>query len=121
MSEGFVCRHRMLGRKSQTILLSLFSKRKEKTMSNEIGKVRVTVEIEVDIDKLSFPKEDGKLIWSPPFCVKSYISHSLFKKHDASYMGEFREGFRFIAWDVLFTDDFAKRLDEIAVEAGEGE
>lgn len=64
-------------------------------------KVRVEVDVEVSLDEFPLPKDnDGILIWTPMQCIESMISHSLFKEHDASYMGDLFSGTSFVDWNL---------------------
>jgi hypothetical protein len=70
------------------------------------------------LDRLDFPKDKkGILIWDPFACIKDVISHSLFKEHDASYMGTLDEiyGLEFAGWTVKFPKELIEKLTEIMV------
>lgn len=65
------------------------------------AKIRVEVDVEVDLDEFPLPKDkDGVLIWTPIQCLEDMISHSLFKEHDASYMGDLFGCASFEDWDL---------------------
>jgi len=48
-----------------------------------LGRVKICIEFEVDLDKLYFPKnKEGALIWPPEICIIDYIEHYLFEGSD---------------------------------------
>ena len=76
-------------------------------MSKQVYHVRVMVDVAVDFEGLSFPTDkNGMLIWPPTDCIEDYISHTLFKEHDASHMCDLGHGLHFQDWTV----DFPKPL-----------
>ena len=78
--------------------------------------VKVVVDIAVNTDSLYFPTDkNGVLIWNPFTCMEDFISHQLFKEHDASYMGTLGEGLEFSGWRVKFPKELIKKLAEIMV------
>lgn len=79
-------------------------------------KIKVIVNLSVDIDNMSFPTDkNGVLLWSPMFYIEDLISHGLFKEHDATYMNtiDLLENIKFEDWEVQFPKDFHKKLMEI--------
>lgn len=79
--------------------------------------VKVTVNITVDPETLHFPtNKNGVLIWPPFQCIEDYISHNLFKEHDASYMTTLGEGLEFADWRVKFPQDLVVKLAETMVK-----
>lgn len=64
-------------------------------------RVKVEVDVEVDLDEMPLPMDrDGILIWTPIQCIEDMISHSLFKEHDASYMGDLFDSASFEGWNL---------------------
>lgn len=91
--------------------------REELGEEKEKHTVKVVVDIAVDTDSLYFPTDkNGVLIWNPFACIEDFISHRLFKEHDASYMGTLGEGLEFAGWRVKFPKELIKKLAEIMVK-----
>jgi len=81
-------------------------------------KIKVIVNLSVDIDNMSFPTDkNGVLLWSPMFCIEDLISHGLFKEHDATYMNTIDplENIKFKDWEVQIPIDIHKKLMEIFI------
>ena len=89
----------------------------ESSKEKEKHTMKVIVDIAVDAGSLHFPTDKkGVLVWNPFTCVEDYISHRLFKEHDASYMGTLGEGLEFSGWTVKFPKELIKKLAEIMVK-----
>jgi len=79
--------------------------------------LKVTVDIKVQLESLHFPTDkNGMLTWTPFQCIEDYISHNLFKEHDASYMTNLGGGLEFEDWRVKFPQDLIVKLTEIMVK-----
>ena len=73
-------------------------------------KARVVIEVTIDLEKLYFPRdEEGKLIWSPEFCIEDYIRHALFEGSEYT-----PEAIEFEDWEVKLSPALKKRLAEIS-------
>ena len=80
-------------------------------------KIKVVIDISVDLDNMSFPTDDkGVLMWTPEQCIEDYISHGLFKEHDASYMTTLQEGIDFEGWRVEFPRSLIEKTAKIMVK-----
>lgn len=79
-------------------------------------RVKVVVDVDVDSD-LGFPADEkGALIWDPFQYIEDYISHGLFKEHDASYMTTLGDGLDFVGWRVKFSEKLTRKLAKIMAE-----
>lgn len=79
-------------------------------------KVKVTVDLTVDLKDMGFPKDNGVLIWTPWECIIDYISHGLFKGHDATYMSDISEGIEFDGCNVEFPEELSGKLAKILLK-----
>jgi len=86
---------------------------KKSNKNNKKYQIKVEVNLLIDLNELSFPTDDkGNLIWDPIYCINDYISHGLFKGHDASYMTyiDAGEAIQFEDWKVEYPPEFEKEL-----------
>ncbi len=90
----------------------------QNTEKEKRHQLKVIVNLILDSEKLDFPIDDnGIFIWDPITCINDYISHGLFKGHDASYMDYLdpSECIQFKDWDIKYPSKLKKELMKIYI------